>query len=169
MCVLCVVCGRVLSAETKCSDMEFHIPSAVTGSLQSVLSKTWVQFLSWPNAWSCPPAIAQLHPGCSHCYIRCRTSGQPLSGAIQVPGWSSSRHAAWLWLTRPRGVTDILLDLLSEVCQLWCYDRCIVHDDIPDHDLMTMNGLVYDGTDGHPFHMHILNMLMPRISQHAYT
>ncbi len=51
----------------------------------------------------------------------CR-SGQPLTTSLNVAqaGGHSvcKQHAARLWLTRPRGVTDTLLDMLSQVSQL---------------------------------------------------
>ncbi len=51
----------------------------------------------------------------------CR-SGQPLTTSLNVAqagGHSACKqHAARLWLTRPRGVTDTLLDMLSQVSQL---------------------------------------------------
>jgi hypothetical protein len=51
----------------------------------------------------------------------CR-NGQPLITSLSVAqaGGRSvcKQHAARLWLTRPRGVTDTLLDMLSQVSQL---------------------------------------------------
>ena len=51
----------------------------------------------------------------------CR-NGQPLTTSLsiaQAGGHSvCKQHAARLWLTRPRGVTDTLLDMLSQVSQL---------------------------------------------------
>ncbi len=51
----------------------------------------------------------------------CR-SGKPLTTSLsiaQAGGHSvCKQHAARLWLTRPRGVTDTLLDMLSQVSQL---------------------------------------------------
>lgn len=51
----------------------------------------------------------------------CR-SGEPLTTSLniaQAGGHSvCKQHAARLWLTRPRGVTDTLLDMLSRVSQL---------------------------------------------------
>ena len=51
----------------------------------------------------------------------CR-NGQPLTTSLsiaQAGGHSvCKQHAARLWLTRPRAVTDTLLDMLSQVSQL---------------------------------------------------
>ncbi len=54
----------------------------------------------------------------------CRHSGQPLCTGLYVQGQgpaSLHRHYdARLWLTRPRGVTDLLLSLLSKVSHISC-------------------------------------------------